>query len=130
MMQAFAYRHLVPAQELVVSVVKTWVTAPAGRITSPQPARLAPGSLARVKITTGGRPVLDGVQFKLSEPPKGVTLDSATAAPDGLELAFKVEEDAPLGVADNLFVEVFSNIKGRVTSLGLVPAIAFEIAAQ
>jgi len=126
-MQAFAYRHLVPAQELAVLVTPSRVNAPAGVVSGMLPIKIPAGETVKAKVTTGQKPSLNGVSFTLSEPPDGVTIGAAEAAADGIEFPIKVSRTVDPGYADNLLIEVFMTVGGRRTSLGFVPAIPFEV---
>lgn len=127
--QAFIYRHLVPAVECLVSVTKPTIPDPAGTVTGPLPVRIPAGGATRVKVETGKRPDLTGVEFDFSEPPKGVTLGEAKALDDGVEFVLQAPE-AQVGYADNLIIEVFWAGQGQRYFLGLVPAIPFEIVPE
>ena len=138
MMQAFAYWHLVPAQEFLVAVTGARRFAARIALTDRTPIRIPVGGTAQVHISTPPLPMLANLQLELSEPPKGVTLQEVTPAPDGLVLVLKDDaQAAPVGLADNLIVQGFVPANqqparkaaagpGRV-SIGFLPAIPFEI---
>jgi hypothetical protein len=139
MMQAFAYWHLAPAQEFVVAVTGARRLAGSIALTDRTPIRIPLGGIAQVHINTPPLPMLANLRFELSEPPKGVTLQEVTTAPNGLVLTLKADANAAqVGYADNLIVEASAEVenvrqrgkaagrKGRV-SLGVLPAIPFEI---
>jgi hypothetical protein len=138
MMQAFAYRHLVPSQEHMVVVTNTKRGVPNVEVAG-GPVRIPLGGTAQVQIKTPKNPRLRDVQLELSEPPKGVTLQEVTVVPDGVALTLKADGDAvKAGFADNLIVEAFIEPAGQQqggkapqqkqrVSLGVLPAIAFEI---
>ena len=139
MMQAFAYRHLMPSRELLVAVRRTQYPAPPIELAGGGPVRIPAGGTAQVQIKTPRRPGLQSIQLALSDPPKGVTLQDVTAVPGGLTFALKADGDAArAGPADNLIVEAFTEMAGRGQSgkaanqkqrisLGVLPAIPFEI---
>jgi len=138
-MQAFLYRHLVPAQELLVSVQKVKWRAPLIKLVSSSPVRIPAGGTARVLIKTRRSPTLKQVQLELNEPPEGVTLHDVTVVPEGLEFQLKADKNAmQSGFADNLIVEVFREFtpkqqegkpvpQKRRISMGIFPAIPIEI---
>ncbi len=111
MLQAFAYRHLVPMQELLAYVPGGW----GGRVArmlalaEPTPVPIRAGSSTRVRITAPQRLPLDAVQFELSEPPAGLTLGAVQQTRAGLELELKADSTVPAGYADNAIVKMFMN---------------------
>ncbi len=155
-MQAFLWRHLVPAKELAVTLVGAggrWV--PIVKLAEKGRVRLAAGSKARARFTVNGRFQPGGFQFALVDPPAGVTLGPAKATDRGFALTLQVAADAKpgsapsgirAGVADNLIVEVFTKPnagknakkgpqgkaarKKRPFSLGYLPAIPIAIEAR
>jgi len=126
-MQAFAYRHLVPAQELAILVTPSRIDAPAGEVAGMLPLKIPSGGEAVAAIKTGRKANVSGVSFTLSEPPDGVTIGTVKPLDDGLEIPVKVSQTVEAGYADNLLVEVFMTVNGRRTSIGFVPAIPFEV---
>ena len=150
-MQAFLYRHLAPAQELMVAVTRNrWVPLPV-QASSREPVQVPAGGHAKVHVKTPHRPRLKTIELALAEPMAGVAIQDARIVFNGLTFALKVEgEAAPAGFADNLIVEAFteypakSKDKGgkagkggkggekaagpmRRVSLGLLPAIPFVV---
>jgi hypothetical protein len=139
MMQAFLYRHLVPTQELLVSVQKAkWRVPPveqAGRV----PVRIPAGGTAQVLMKTPRRAVLKEMQLQLHEPPEGLTLHDVAVVPEGLAFILKADKDAMQGgFEDNLIVEAFRVFtpkqqegkpapQKRRVSMGVFPAIPIEI---
>lgn len=138
MMQAFLYRHLVASQSLMVAVQGNRA-GPAIELVGRGPVRVPAGGTAQVRIRTPMRPALRGVELELRDPPGGVSVQDVTAVPGGLTFTLKADADAPrVGYADNLIVEAFAGAAaqprdgkgpnpGRRFSLGVLPAIAFEI---
>jgi len=138
MMQAFAYRHLVPAQELLVVGTGGGRWTPSFQLAGDSPIRVPAGGTAEVKIATvqgprAGTPI----RLALSDPPEGVTLQDTSFAADSISLVLKADA-AHVGYADNLIVEASMDFEpkrpdGKATgrkmrfSLGALPAIPFEI---
>jgi len=138
MMQAFAYHHLVPSQELLVQMTGGRRPVQAVKLADAGPVRIPSGGTAQVRVTAPGGPLLQQVKLELSEPPAGVTLQEVTAPPDGLILVLKADADRPpVGYADNLIVEASTEITRKPPGgaaartirvpLGALPAIAFEV---
>ncbi len=136
-MQAFLYRHLVPAQEFLVLIQKTRWGVPPVELAGNSPVRVPAGGSAQVRIKTTGRANFKGVQLQLNEPPEGLTMHDVTVVPNGLSFQLKAGKDA-VHIADNLIVEAFreSVVKrkdGKPTgqkrrnSMGVFPAIPIEI---
>jgi hypothetical protein len=151
-MQAFLYRHLVPAKELLVFVQKAkWGTPPV-ELVGDSPIRIPAGGSADVRLRAGKRASFKDVQLQLNSPPAGVTLHDVRVVPDGL--VFRLQADPvhqePLavgnagsaglksGFAGNLIVEAFRETvvnqkdgkptnQSRRSSMGFLPAIPVQI---
>jgi hypothetical protein len=142
LMQAFAYRHLVPSQELMVSVKQGRKIAPTFEMTDDERVQIPAGGTAQVRVRMAKRPMLRDVQMALSEPPKGIMLQDVTVKSDEVVLVLKADEKLVQGgFKDNLIVEASTEMqrnrpgnkgagqKQRVW-LGALPAIPFEIVQQ
>ncbi|MBI4557537.1 MAG: hypothetical protein HY706_08140 [Candidatus Hydrogenedentes bacterium] len=142
MMQAFLYRHLVPAQELMVAVTGPLFRGRPIQLAGNYPVRISEGGTAEVRVRAPRSPMLAQVKLELDEPPKGLTLEGVQVAPEGLSFLLKADAGAAQsGLAGNLIVEAFvekpnappdgkpSNQNRRV-SLGVLPAIPFEVVKQ
>jgi len=142
MMQAFAYRHLVPAQELAVAVVGT--PRPGAkdsvRILSTTPVKIRPGGTARVMVATPAN-FNSQFHFGLRGAPEGVSLATNSATTNGIELVIAADAEKVIaGTNGNLIVDLFpknppaggtpkkNNTTSRAT--GTLPAIPFEIVAN
>ena len=135
MMQAFAYHHLVPAEQLLVTVSRGGANSISLDMAKGDRLNIPAGGSAKVSFTV--RPAVGSkAKLELVDPPAGVTLQDVTAAGTGYTLVFKAD-DKHAGYADNLIVEAFAEAsaagktgptaqKQRV-SLGVLPAIAFQI---
>ena len=140
-MQAFLYRHLVPAKEFIVLVQKAgWRAAPV-EIVSDSPVHIPAGGSAEVRIKARRGSALKEMKLELNEPPEGLTLGNVSVVANGLAFQLKAEKDVvQSGFADNLIVEAFreyrpkqkdgklSNQKRRY-SMGVFPAIPIKIVA-
>jgi hypothetical protein len=131
MMQAFAYHHLVPANELMVTISgKARARFPA-RLLTRGPIRIPAGrtAVARLAIPCGNEKIL----LVLSDPPAGITLEKSVVSSDGATLLLKADaEKVKPGVKANLIIEAYPDTgkKGAKTSrvaLGTLPAIPFVI---
>jgi hypothetical protein len=155
MMQAFFYRHLVPADDTWVAVLQRGATRVSSRILTALPVKLPAGSAVqlRVAIPPGYR-TFKNLEFQLSEPPEGVTLTGLSFDASGA--SFSIQTDlAKLkpGRRGNLIVEIIgervppanaaapANAASTATPaaaprpaaqaqrvrLGMLPAIPFEV---
>jgi hypothetical protein len=143
MMQAFAYRHLVPADDLRVSVITRGRSRVPVRLQSAQPARLTAGGTARVRVSMPpGFQTFENLQLDLSEPPDGITLGAVELFAGGAEFVVQADaEKCKAGFRGNLIVTVSgervppanapnappAGARRRVT-IGTLPAIGLEIA--
>lgn len=150
MMQAFAYQHLVPAQEFVVTVpgprpvpavwrplvsgLQTMTTAAVavpldgtGQVTVKLPSTLPDYPAVR----------LDSLRFTLAAAPRGVRLDSATAGANGM-IVLSLRADLNIareGDSGNAIIDVSAPLEGKdktagvvqSMSLGVLPPIAVQI---
>lgn len=141
-MQAFIYRHLVPAQELLASIAGFPRNLSSIRPTDNRPVQIPAGGTVSVKIRMPNVPALKELRLELDDPPPGVTLQEVAAAAEGLTMRLKADGDkAKAGFSDNLIVEMImnretkgadgggSNPKQRV-SLGVLPAIPITVVKQ
>jgi hypothetical protein len=141
-MQAFLYRHLVPAQEFLLFIQKSRGGAPPVELAGNGPVRIPVGGSAQVRLKTARRASYKDVQLQLSEPPEGLTMHNVIVVPNGLSFELKAEKNTmQSGFADNLIIEAFREYavkrkdgkptgqKGR-NSMGVLPAIPIEIVKQ
>jgi len=130
-MQAFAYRHLVPAQELKVAVWGRAAPNAAARIVSAVPLKIPPGGAARVEVSVPAPPMAGEIGFSLNGAPDGITLKEFSGRMLVIEVdAAKIKP----GLVGNLIVETFVQRAAadvpenkRRVPLGALPAIPFEI---
>ena len=141
-MQAFLYRHLVPAKELLVLVQKARWRVPPLELVGDSPVRIPAGGSAQVRFKRPRRPVLNDMQLELNEPPEGVTLHDVTVVPEGLTFQLNNERNAVKSVlVDNLIIEAFREFtpkqqqgkpspQKRRVSMGFLPAVPIEVVPQ
>ncbi len=141
MMQAFLWRHLVPAQELLVAVTGGRPFAPTFARDADTPVAIPLGGTARVPVRAGGRrPPAENVRIELSDPPEGISLQDVTVGPGEVTVVLRADESAlEVGYEDNLIAEISVEMSGKrrdgtdttwTVPLGALPAIPFEIVAQ
>jgi hypothetical protein len=150
MMQAFAYKHLVPAEDLEV-VVWDWTRPPASKApaaNTPRPPYKSPIAVLGdppVKIPAGGTvelraviPAREGeIQVELSDPPEGITIDSVSRFDEGAAVLLRCDaEKAGPGLKGNLIANAsqqrtLTDGNGKTRQyravLGTLPAIPFEV---
>jgi hypothetical protein len=137
-MQAFLYRHLVPAEEFAVLIQKARWAAPPVEVAGDIPVRIPLGGSARVILKTRRSRALRQVKLVLNKPPEGLTLHDVTVAAQGLSFQLKAYKDSvQSGFADNLIVEAVREFRPknkdgkllpkRRASVGFLPAIPIEI---
>ncbi|MHC4972191.1 MAG: hypothetical protein ACYTG3_07660 [Planctomycetota bacterium] len=147
MMQAFGLRHLVPAKQLLVDITRGGRTASATRLASDRRVRIPLGGTTEVRVEVPRLPGLDKIEFKLSDPPTGVSLRKARVKGQRLVLVLAAERGkAQVGLAANLIVEAYAHVpvarkggKGKNKSkgkakpetrryfAGVLPAVPFVI---
>jgi len=138
-MQAFLYRHLVPAADLMVAALPSKWSPPPVRLATRSPVRIPLGGTARVEYRSEQRSHRKDLKLELSEPPEGVQIEETTHVPGGVDLVLRADgEEAKAGARGNLIVEVFTEwqAKGkdgkpkgsvRRNLVGTLPAIPFEL---
>jgi hypothetical protein len=140
MMQAFLYRHLAPAEKLMVAVTGRNGWRRPVRLAASTPVRIPGDGSARLRFTTPPHARLEDIRLELDEPPPGLSIHDVTALDRGLACVIRREktEDA-LPAAANLIIEAFieQEIKAKANrpaakqrvSLGMLPAVPCEFPA-
>ena len=114
LMQAFFYRHLVPAQELVAVVngPERPFLKDAFKILSATPIKIPVGGTARVRVSAP-KNFSDRFRLELNNAPEGITLTNVTAIAAGLELVFQCDVDKlKPGSLGNLICDVIPQNNG------------------
>jgi hypothetical protein len=135
MMQAFAYRHLVPAQELKVALFGRFRTGDAAQILSAMPVQIPADGTARIRVRLPAGPLVSKVEFELSEPPDGISIKEAS--PTEIVLQADAAKVKP-GFKGNIIVKASAEppaaagtqpppANRRRIPLGALPAIPYEI---
>lgn len=134
MMQAFAYRHLVPAQRLLAQVTGRGSGC---RLVSKAPVMIPAGGTVRVELSTPSvARGLDNIKVELSESPAGVTVQKASLRGETLTITLACDPaKAKPGTKGNLILHAAAertggaskNKKANRTQLATIPAVPFEI---
>ncbi len=143
MMQAFAYRHLVPAKEMLVAVSGRWAFKSPVKISGEMPVKIPAGGTAQIRIVSPSGSIEDRFQLELNEPPDGVAISKVSPTDEGAEIIFRADaEKVKPGLKGNLVVNIFAarnfgpagkqkqQPAQRRTMAGSLPAIPFEIVGQ
>jgi hypothetical protein len=140
MMQAFAYRHLVPVKELEVTVLKRPNPRATLKLLSATPVRIPPGGTARIQVSLPAPRLAERAQFELSNPPAGIAIQGVSPTRDGVEIVLQTDAaQVKPGLKGNLIINGYAprpvepgaaKPKGNQNQrmpLGTLPAIPFEI---
>jgi hypothetical protein len=143
MMQAFIYRHLVPAEDFQVAVTGTPRRSSAIGVLTTRPVRIPVGGTARIPVAIPTRSFFGEIQLELSNPPAGLSIESVSMGRRGSVLVLRSDADqVQRGLEGNLIVNVFAGKteddsgkgkeqrKKRRILLSALPAIPFEIAGH
>ncbi len=107
-MQAFIYRHLVPARELLLSVLGGWTSKPIAQPISAQPVRIPVDGSATIRLAGAGQSDSGSLHLELSEPPEGLSIAKCTIRDGGMELTLQCDPaKAKPDVRGNLIINVF-----------------------
>jgi len=107
MMQAFAYRHLVPVESLKLTIARRGSLRPPPRITSDQPVRITPGGTVSIHAQAQIPPNTGNLIFELSEPPEGILLKEIRQAQADTELVLQCDgARIKTGLKGNLIVNL------------------------
>ncbi len=137
-MQAFLYRHLVPAESFMVEVRPHRWPPPPMNLANNTPVKLPHGQIVTVLLKTPPRPVLKEMDLTLYQPPAGITLEKVTVVPEGLSLDLKADPKVAHGLKDNLIIEAFREFtpsrkdkkeapKKQRNFIGVLPAIPIHV---
>jgi hypothetical protein len=148
MMQAFAYRHLVPAQELKVAVAENPRPFASNmiKILTATPVKIPAGGTASVRISTPTAAFVDRFDLELNGAPDGIAIQSVSQAASGVEMVLNCDAaKVKPGLKGNLVVNIMPKIQPtaqpaaqpaprpgnqRRNPAGTLPAIPFEITAE
>lgn len=139
MLQAFAYRHLVPVSELKVVAAERTATNMTPSVLNELPLRIPAGGKLVVRMSMPGGTAFDQIRLELDEPPDGLAIENQppNAPGGGIQLTCDAAKVKP-GLKGNLIVNAFAvkteettrakaQPRGRPVPLGMLPAIPFEI---
>ncbi|MEN6301973.1 MAG: PPC domain-containing protein [Armatimonadia bacterium] len=138
MMQAFAYQHLVPSQELAVMVTQPLrMLPPVELVTLAEPLKVPAGGVAQVELKTlrGGMP--PNLKLELKGAPEGLSIKDIAPTATGATVTVEVKPGTlKPGYVDNLLIETVVEMEARGgqgrtqkwrVAAGVLPVIPFEI---
>ncbi len=141
MMQAFAYRHLVPAQESLLTVGGRFMARATPKIISPTPVRIPAGGTALVRVDMPLAGFLNNLKIELSEPPDGISIKSVSTGRAGTDIVLQCDAaKIRPGLKGNLIL--ISSVAGapakadkpqggnRPLQIGALPAVPFEVTTR
>jgi hypothetical protein len=107
-MQAFLWRHLMPADEWLVCVASGRGKQTPMEVDSALPLRITPGAAAEMRVNAP-KWILDRrLEPELSEAPPGITVSEARKVPGGLAFDIKADASVKAGMETNLIIGIFS----------------------
>lgn len=109
-MQAFFYRHLVPAQELRVAVSGQKMARGAVTILGDLPLRIPAGGAATVRVAAPSRSFAGAMQLEVNDPPEGIAVEKVTSSRDVAEILLRCNgEKVKPGLKGNLIIGAFTS---------------------
>jgi hypothetical protein len=139
MLQAFAYHHLVPANELKVVVAGLRAYSTTAAVLSPLPVKIPAGGAAPLKLAVRSGSFIGEIHVELDEPPEGLFVEKETPGREGTEVLIRADAaKIKPGLKGNLIFNGFAlrppepgkpatAATRRGAPLGMLPAIPFEV---
>jgi len=144
MMQAFAYRHLVPSRSLLLDVLPENRSRPQLLPFFAGPLQLKPGKTIRLALRSPPRRHEGDFSFELNDPPAGLSIEKTVSTVQGVDIHLLCDaHNLKPGQTGNLLLSVHREItpkkkgseggkpqKPRKQALGYLQAIPFEIVSD
>ena len=139
--QAFLNRHLVPTHELIAAITGRRRGGPPAWLLEKVPIQIPQGDTVSVRFRVPWFWQSRDFKLELSEPPEGIALHGGEVVGRLLTFSLTADATSQAGLADNLLVEVTmepwltpeqqeQGVQKPWISIGMLPAIPFEIAQQ
>lgn len=112
-MQAFLWRHLMPADEWLVCVAPGRGKQTPVDIDVELPLRIAAGASSEIRIKLPKWIVERNPQLELNEAPEGFTVSATRPVPGGLAFDVKTDASVKAGMETNLIIGLFATSPGR-----------------
>jgi hypothetical protein len=141
-MQAFLYRHLVPAKEMAVLVYKYGGQLAGLKLAGDGPVKIIPGKSTPIKFTAPGKRKFTIVELDIYHGPAGLTVEKIENAEGTLQFSLKADKETLDNTfTGNVIIEAISEYtpkqkkgkpkpKKRKSSQGVLPAIPIEFVKQ
>jgi hypothetical protein len=138
-MQAFLYRHLVPAENWTIAVQPVRWKSPPWIIADGATVQLKSEGTTLVSVRSRRRLPKGKVFLKLSDPPEGIRIEKLTRVKGGFDFVLHADADkATVGLKGNLIIDISAEHQPpkkedkplppvRRWSMGVLPAVPFEI---
>jgi len=138
MMQAFAYRHLVPSKELCVGIGNRLAQKAAATITSNLPLKIPAGGTTALRLDIARNITTNTIEWELSDPPEGIAIKRVVQSGTGMEIILAVDAGKlTAGQKGNLIISAFAHRSGKNSKtpsaasqrfqVATLPAVPFEI---
>ena len=88
-MQAFEYRHLVPAEELDVAVSGRSTPRSSAEALGKDPRKIPAGGTAKIRIGVSPRTLIGKFQVALRKPPAGIAIEKVSTSREGVEIVLQ-----------------------------------------
>jgi len=136
MMQAFAWRRLIPAQQSMLWVFGNERRKPIWSATESR-LRIPAGGTALLRLAVPPGQAGNRILFTLSDPPEGIAVAEVNLTGGFLQARFSADSKVKPGLAGNLIVDASAfkpssdadpqSKSKHPMSLGILPAIPFEV---
>jgi hypothetical protein len=115
-MQAFLWRHLVPADEWLVSIRPGRGKRPPVALASPLPLRIPVGGAAELRVNVSKWLADRGLELEPSDAPAGIRFSAIRKTPEGIAFDVMADAEAKAGFETNLIVDLYA--KAQVARKG------------
>jgi hypothetical protein len=140
MMQAFEYRHLVPAEELEVAVSGRYTLRATAKLLGKSPVKIPAGGTAKIRIGISPRAVIGKFQVALRNPPRGIAIENVSTSREGVEIILQSDAaKVKRGLRGSLAIVASAEKPGdsgktkqqvaQRIALPTLPSVPFEIVA-
>ena len=138
-MQAFLWRHLVPTEDGMVTVAGNRMPGPPLQAQTDEAMMLSAGETVELRVVGCETEKAKNIRVELNQPPKGISIKEVKPVEQGLSVVLSTDAAAAkAGLKGNLIFNVDEETiqldaegnpigSPRRTSLGVLPAVPFEI---
>jgi len=127
MMQAFAYFHFVPADELFVFPKRQFQNITI-TLKNEEPLKIKPGENIKITGKITGYNQNEKINLEVKNPSEGITISDIKIENDKITFDINADKKLKNGFKDNIIIEIFREMaNGQKVSSGFIPAISFEV---